>query len=181
MLGRSWAVWLGLAACYSPPQPECGFVCGANGECPEDYTCASDGICHLNGSSPSTICRPDAMVDAPRPIDAPPADADNTPPMVIATVPANVAMDVPVTTTIDVTFSEPVINVASPTTFRASINSVTVDGTVTSGDATTFVFTPAADLPAATTIDVQLLFGIEDTAGNAMSPPTFYFHFTTAP
>jgi hypothetical protein len=50
-------VWLAaLAACYSPYEPECGFVCGDGGACPPDYTCASDNICHLNGSPAGHVC-----------------------------------------------------------------------------------------------------------------------------
>jgi hypothetical protein len=47
---------VGPVACYSPPEPDCGFVCGSGGACPDDYTCASDNICHRNGSSPSLMC-----------------------------------------------------------------------------------------------------------------------------
>jgi len=51
-----------VPACYSPPQPACGFVCGAGGACPADYTCAPllDNRCHLNGM-PMTSCD---MIDA---------------------------------------------------------------------------------------------------------------------
>jgi hypothetical protein len=66
-------------ACYDLPKPECGFRCGPNDACPEDYTCsASDGRCHLNGSPPTLVCSSpadagidatgDAAIDAP--IDA---------------------------------------------------------------------------------------------------------------
>lgn len=61
-----------LPGCYDIPKPECGFRCGPNGACPEDYTChPSDGRCHLNGSPPSLVCGtppsdgpPDAPIDA---------------------------------------------------------------------------------------------------------------------
>ena len=74
MRARLIAIGLGLAslvalvvgaivpACYSPPQPVCGFVCSNTGACPADYTCAPtlDNRCHLNGM-PITSCD---MVDA---------------------------------------------------------------------------------------------------------------------
>lgn len=81
--------------CYEVPKPDCGFVCGAGGACPADYTCnAADNRCHYIGASPSLVCPTfDASVDAPAdaardalpdapidavvdaPIDAPPIDA----------------------------------------------------------------------------------------------------------
>jgi hypothetical protein len=51
------------AACYSPYEPVCGFVCGTGGACPADYTCASDNVCHLNGSPASTTCPSPQMVE----------------------------------------------------------------------------------------------------------------------
>lgn len=45
-----------LSACYSPPEPACGFVCGSGGACPDDYTCASDNICHRNGTPATLTC-----------------------------------------------------------------------------------------------------------------------------
>ena len=50
-------VCLGFFACYSPPEPDCGFVCGPGGACPDDYTCASDNICHRNGTDPALMCK----------------------------------------------------------------------------------------------------------------------------
>ena len=47
---------VGVSACYSPYQPDCGFICGADGACPEDYTCGADRVCHLNGTSPNKVC-----------------------------------------------------------------------------------------------------------------------------
>ncbi len=55
-----------IASCYSLPEPQCGFLCGPNGACPADYTCAPDHHCHKNGSPESLVCgTPDAAVDAP--------------------------------------------------------------------------------------------------------------------
>jgi hypothetical protein len=46
----------GLSACYSPYEPDCGFVCGSGGACPEDYTCAADRVCHLDGTDSAKVC-----------------------------------------------------------------------------------------------------------------------------
>jgi hypothetical protein len=62
MLGRlaAMAMFVSLpavGACYSPPEPDCGFVCGPAGECPEDYTCdAAEHFCHRNGTPSTLIC-----------------------------------------------------------------------------------------------------------------------------
>ena len=45
-----------VTACYSPPEPDCGFMCGPDNACPADYTCADDNQCHLNSASPSLVC-----------------------------------------------------------------------------------------------------------------------------
>lgn len=67
-----------LAGCYDVPKPVCGFRCGPEGACPEDYTCdQSDGRCHLNSAPGTLVC---GTVDAsiplsdgpPEPLDAPP-------------------------------------------------------------------------------------------------------------
>jgi hypothetical protein len=58
-----------LMACYDVPQPECGFRCGPDGACPDDYTCnTGDGRCHLDSAPPSLVCG--AGVDAAIPVDA---------------------------------------------------------------------------------------------------------------
>jgi hypothetical protein len=45
------------SACYSPYEPDCGFVCGTGGVCPDDYTCNSaDNVCHLTGTSANKQC-----------------------------------------------------------------------------------------------------------------------------
>ena len=64
-LGILLAALAGMAACYSPYEPDCGFVCGAGGVCPDDYTCnPADNLCHLDGTSPNKVCS-----NAPLPFD----------------------------------------------------------------------------------------------------------------
>ena len=54
-----------LAACYDVPSPDCGYVCGPGGACPDGYICASDGICHRDGAPGNLVCAPpDAATDA---------------------------------------------------------------------------------------------------------------------
>lgn len=85
---------LGAAAgCYSPPEPDCGFVCGPGGACPTDYTCASDHHCHHNGAAASLTCGPPPVDAAP---DAPPA------PQIVSVTPADGATGVSVDTPIQV-------------------------------------------------------------------------------
>lgn len=179
MLGRILAVGLAtLAGCYSPPQPDCGFACTRNGECPADYTCASDGVCHRNGSPANLICAADARIDSPRPIDAPPADADTTPPMLFATMPADGETNVPTTAVVRVQFDEPVLYV-DISTFKLNDGGTPIAGGITQVDPYTYTFTPMAALPAGSTIEVTLTSDIFDMSGNALVATTF--SFTTAP
>jgi hypothetical protein len=180
VLGRILAICLGLmTACYSPPQPDCGFLCGAGGACPADYHCAADSFCHRDSSPMSTVCAVDARPDTPKPIDAMPADADRTPPQVYQTSPAMDATGVPTTTVIEVLFSEPVMGVTT-STFLVTQSSISIAGTVTmNGSSYDYYFTPSAALPASTQIDVQLTAGIYDTSFNPLI--AYAFTFTTAP
>ena len=179
VLGRILAISLGLlAACYSPAEPDCGFACPDDGPCPGGYACAADGICHRIGAPANLTCAVDARPDTPRPIDAPPADADVTPPMVLATDPVSGATNVPTSATVTVQFTEPVTNVG-PTTFALEASGSPIAGTVTQIDPFNYQLTPTSPLPAGTTIDVSLRSGIQDGAGNALA--TYGYSFTTAP
>lgn len=179
VLGPILAICLGLlAACYSPPQPDCGFACKRSGECPTDYFCAPDGICHREGTSPTAPCAIDARIDSPRPIDAPPPDADTTSPSVFETQPDGGSTNVPTNTVIRVQFYEPVGGVNS-TSFRVAANTNPVTGTISAIDPTIWELVPAAPLPAGSTIDVDLTQAITDYSGNPLLP--FMFSFTTAP
>lgn len=175
VLGRILAICLGLVtACYSPPAPDCGFVCRRGGECPSDYFCAPDGICHRNGTSPTVACAIDARVDSPKPIDAPPPDADTTPPSVFATAPASDETNVATSAVINVQFSEPVGGVDG-SSFEVFAGSVQIAGSVTPIDPQNWTFTPTSLLPASTVIVVQLRNTITDSSGNALAGYTFEF------
>jgi hypothetical protein len=179
VLGRILAISLGLlAACYSPAQPDCGFVCGPGGACPSDYACAADGVCHRIGAPANLTCAVDARPDTPRPIDAPPADADVTPPQVLATDPVSGATNVPTSATVRVQFSEPVTNVGT-TTFALESSGTPIAGTVTEIDPFNYQFAPTSPLPAGAPIDITLYSAIQDGSGNALA--TYGFSFTTAP
>ena len=72
--------WLVLAAslilgagCYKTPKPNCTFSCGAAGECPTDYGCGPDNVCHLMQGGSLAAC--DHPFDDAAVADAPPADA----------------------------------------------------------------------------------------------------------
>ena len=56
-------------SCYAIPTPDCGFICGPGGECPDGYTCADDHRCHRNGAPDDLVC---STIDAPLPVDAAP-------------------------------------------------------------------------------------------------------------
>nr|HEX4314857.1 hypothetical protein [Kofleriaceae bacterium] len=61
---------LAATGCYSTFEPACGFLCGTGGACPDDYTCATDSVCHRNGSPADLVCYADAAAGGePRPID----------------------------------------------------------------------------------------------------------------
>ena len=71
--------WLVLAAslvlgagCYKTPKPNCTFSCGASGECPTDYGCGPDNVCHLMQGGSLAAC--DHPFDDAAVADAPPSD-----------------------------------------------------------------------------------------------------------
>lgn len=104
---------------------------------------------------------------------------DLTPPTVIAVTPADGAVAVRATAAVALAFSEPVY----PGSFLGirlldRTNGGSVGGTLRY-DATRQVatFTPSGLLPGASTFEVQV-DGVQDLAGNALSPP-FVSHFTT--
>ena len=92
-LGGSVALVVGLAgaivvACYEVPRPDCGFICGPESACPDDYTCADDHHCHRIGAPADLVCGgADAAVDA-RPSDGmPDAPLDAMPDAMVDAMP----------------------------------------------------------------------------------------------
>jgi hypothetical protein len=69
----------GTQGCYSTPTPDCGFTCGANATCPDEYVCGANNRCRLPSvpeeECPGVAPAVDAGVDAPSDgrMDAPPA------------------------------------------------------------------------------------------------------------
>jgi hypothetical protein len=67
---RSWldallagSLLVAATACYSTPRPECAFLCGEGGSCPDGYGCADDGWCKRD-DVPATFDCVGATVDA---------------------------------------------------------------------------------------------------------------------
>lgn len=91
---------------------------------------------------------------------------DTTPPTVVSTTPTDGATGVPVTTTLSVTFSEPML----PFSFGTVDG---VPGTVSWPTASTVIFTPGSNLKSGTTYTFTI--SAYDMAGNAMAPYTWKF------
>jgi hypothetical protein len=177
---------VGFAACYTPPRPYCGFLCGPNGECPDDYACSASFVCRLTSAPASVTCGPDAavIVDSPPPTDVL-TEGDFTPPTVMTVSPTPGAVDVAKTTVVTVTFSEPVLNVSSGTFFiYASGFGLDASVTFSSMATTSYTLTPNNPLPGNTQIFVGLSNSIYDVAGNTLltdSSGIATYSFTTEP
>jgi hypothetical protein len=151
----------GLSSCYTPPHPDCGFICGTGGACPADYTCAADNVCHYINAPASTTCNADAKL----PTDSP--DADVTPPMVTGSTPVDGATSVPRDTIITINFDRRLapatVTASSVTVFHLATQILGTPTLDPSGVAITF--TPAQPLPADAQIAVQLSTAIRSTTG----------------
>jgi hypothetical protein len=172
VLGRTLAVStsLALAACYSPPQPACGFACGPSGACPAGYYCARDGRCHLDGTPESPPCAWDAAIPEGLP------DAESAP-FVISRSPGVDATGVSVTTSVTAVFSEDVVGV--DTLSFSLFDGSSVLATV-SYVPTTATLTPASQLSGNTLYSARLLLTITDLSGNGLTG-LLDWGFTTAP
>jgi len=169
LCGLVAAIALGLS-CYSVPEPDCGFVCGAGGACPEDYLCGSDSICRRIGAPMSTVCM----------LDAGPIDAPFLSPMVVSTMPMDGATRVSRTAPITAMFDQPILSLGSDGSdgfMVANAAGVLVPGTASLDAAmTTATFQPTAELPAGAMITVQLTANITAVMGMApLAPLTFTF------
>lgn len=86
-----------VAACYDVPTPDCGFRCGPDSACPDNYTCASDHHCHRIGTPANLVCStPDAAV--PNGSDAAVDGASDT----MSDAPVDAMVDAPVDAPVDV-------------------------------------------------------------------------------
>ncbi len=108
--------------------------------------------------------------------------ADVVAPTVTAVVPANAATNVPLNTTVRVTFSEPMnattINTTT-VTLRPTAGATPVAATVTYDGATnTAVLTPTAPLSGTTNYTVTVTTGVRDVSNNALASQ-FTSTFTT--
>jgi hypothetical protein len=65
------AALLAPAACYEPQLADCAVACSSSSDCAPGQTCGAAGYC----AAPDLACAPRGGVDAPRPVDARPADA----------------------------------------------------------------------------------------------------------
>lgn len=107
---------------------------------------------------------------------------DTMPPSIVATLPPDLATNVPITTMISATFSEAL----TPGTVTNSSFTVTDAGAAIAGtvnyDSTTFTatFVPAALLPNNTTLRADIFATVADLAGNTLSSPAVWT-FTTEP
>jgi hypothetical protein len=166
--GLAFAVAVGIS-CFATPEPNCGFVCGSGGACPDDYACASDSICHRLGSPPSTVCTGDGGL----------ADAAIISPNVTATMPINGATGVSRTAPISATFDQPIVDstVVSESFVVEDANGVLQNGGFIFDDSTmTATFQPTM-LPPGAVITVMITGNITSSQGAPVNP--LMFSFTT--
>ncbi|MDX2086589.1 MAG: Ig-like domain-containing protein [Kofleriaceae bacterium] len=166
---------LGLSGCYDAPTPVCGFVCGPNLACPDDYRCFQ-GRCILEGAPTNVSCEgTDAGIlgDAPIPPDA------NLGPRVVAQMPGSNDDDVAITTKITARFDKPVFTVDMFSFTLRTLVGIPVEGIIEMPDAQTAVFTPSAPLLEGTVYVVTLNGGITDEFGAPL--PFTEWSFMTVP
>ncbi|MGA3324133.1 MAG: Ig-like domain-containing protein, partial [Terriglobia bacterium] len=109
------------------------------------------------------------------------AAADTTPPTVISTSPANLAIDVPLNQLISATFSKEMNdNTINTTTFTLFQGATPIPGTVSYiAGSDTAIFTPTSDLTADTVYTATITTGVSDLAGNFLVN-AYVWSFTTA-
>ncbi len=169
LLGRLVVVasCVAAAACYSPPEPDCGFACGPNNACPADYTCAADRHCHRNGTPAGLVCAaPDAGVDGP------------AAPRVLATEPSDhmtgVAVDVVPTAVID----QAVTGVDDTSVTMTGSGGTAVAGHADAPTGTMAIrFRPTLQLPGNVTYTVSISAAVLGSTGVPLGP--YSWSFTT--
>ena len=159
------ALWIGVS-CYAAPEPNCGFQCGPNGECPTDYACSSTQVCEKIGAT--DVCKADAGVP-----DS--LDANLAAPMVVSTTPLNGDTQVQRGLPISVTFDQDVVGV-DLTSFTVAEGPTQLVGTVTYlPQSFSANFLPDQPLPAGSVITVNLTSAITNTLHVPLSPYTWQF------
>jgi hypothetical protein len=103
---------------------------------------------------------------------------DKTAPMVESIAPAGGSTNVPLATSITITFSEPVDELSAEEAFSLQDGSGTVNGIFEPWNGDTLTFTPAAPLEYGKTYSVVLDTDVVDLSGNPMRD-TFAASFTT--
>jgi hypothetical protein len=172
-LGVIIALGIGIA-CYDPPRPACGFICGNGGACPDDYHCATDNRCHLNGTPATLTCGIDAAIDGP----AIETDANLTPPTVTSTDPSSGQTGFNRSTPIAIIMSEPVDG-ATNTSFQVFHGATALAGSINNDYPTGnhLLFLPNPPLPAGAVVTVNLTSSIHNALGVPLAP--YSFSFTT--
>lgn len=105
--------------------------------------------------------------------------SDTTPPTVTAQSPATGATQVPISSSVTVTFSESVQSATISMVLRDPANNIVAGGTGYNDSTRTATFTPSVSL-AATTTYTMTVSGARDQIGNLMSPVSWSFTTATA-
>jgi hypothetical protein len=108
------------------------------------------------------------------------AGPDNTPPTVTFTDPADGDGDVPVDTSIRITFSEPMeaLSVNSSSFFIRDRNGNALEGDISLDGPTSFIFNPSSDFNYDTMYEATVAGDVRDIAGNTMASDHIW-SFTT--
>jgi predicted small lipoprotein YifL len=104
--------------------------------------------------------------------------ADKTSPTVISVIPANGAQNIPINSSVIITFSEAMdASTINGQTIILSAGNSNVQGVVTYSGVTA-IFKPTSNLNPKTIYTVAVEAGVKDAAGNAMSSPYGYIFIT---
>ena len=104
--------------------------------------------------------------------------ADKTPPSVISVIPANGAQNIPVNSSVVITFSEAMdASTINEQTIILSTGNSNIQGTVTYSGVTA-IFKPTSNLNPKTVYTVAVEAGVKDVTGNALGSPYGYTFIT---
>lgn len=107
---------------------------------------------------------------------------DTTAPMVLSTNPSNFATNVPIYSSVSVTFSEAIASsTLTSTSFTLMDGTTPVPGTVIFSGGTTATFTPTAFLAPSKVYTAKITTDIKDLSGNALSSNYLWQFQTSAP